>query len=191
MGFLQKSQKISQYPKNKKLPINSKKTFVVPKWAILSKFLIKITPPKPYMNFQKKILKLFFLLGGSQKSKKALKNDQKIKKETKNGSKTLFFIIMTPANMDIRIWKPFLFFQKSQKFRRYLKKLKITHKFQKKLFCAKMGNPIKNFHKNDPPETLYEFSEKDTKTFFLLRGSQKSKKTPKKNQKKKKKKKKS
>ena len=94
--FFQKSKKISRYPKNKKWPINSKKTFFVPKWAILSKFLIKITPPKPYMNFQKKILKLFFLLGGSQKSKKSLKNDQKIKKKTKNGSKTLFFIIMTP-----------------------------------------------------------------------------------------------
>ena len=84
---------------------------------------------------------------------------------------------MTPPNMDIRIWKPFLFFQKSQKFRRYPKKLKMTHKFQKKLFCAKMGNPIKISHKNDTPKTLYEFSEKDIKTFFLLRGSQKSKKT--------------
>ena len=90
---------------------------------------------------------------------------------------------MTPPNMDIQIWKPFLFFQKSQKFRRYPKKLKMTHQFQKKLFCAKMGNPIKISHKNDPPTTLYEFSEKDTKTFFLLGGSQKSKKSLKNDQK--------
>ena len=59
----------------------------------------------------------------------------------------------------------------------------MTHKFQKKLFCAKMGNPIKISHKNDPPKTLYEFSEKDTKTFFLLGGSQKSKKSLKNDQK--------
>ena len=59
----------------------------------------------------------------------------------------------------------------------------MTHQFQKKLFCAKMGNPIKISHKNDPPTTLYEFSEKDTKTFFLLGGSQKSKKSLKNDQK--------
>ena len=142
--FFQKSQKISRYPKNKKWPINSKKTFFVPKWAILSKFLIKITPPKPYMNFQKQILKLFFFTRGSQKSKKSLKNDQKIKKKTKNGSKTLFFIIMTPPNMDIRIWKPFLFFQKSQKFSQYPKNKKWPIKSKKKFLCQN-GQSYKKF----------------------------------------------
>ena len=56
----------------------------------------------------------------------------------------------------------------------------MTHKFQKKLFCAKMGNPIKISHKNDTPKTIYEFSEKDIKTFFFTKGVSKIQKNPKK-----------
>jgi len=59
----------------------------------------------------------------------------------------------------------------------------MTHKFQKNVFCAKMGNPIKISHKNYPPKTIHEFSETDIKTFFFTRGSQKSKKSLKNDQK--------
>ena len=147
--------KISNHqPVSKKLKMTHKfqKKLFCAKMGNPIKISHKNDPTKTLYEFSEKDTKTFFLLGGSQKSKKSLKNDQKIKKRTKNSSKTLFFIIMTPPNMDIRIWKPFLFFQKSKKFRRYPKKLKMTHKFQKKLFCAKMGNPIKISHKNDPPQ---------------------------------------
>ena len=43
----------------KKIPKNPKKTFFVPKWAILSKTVIKIPPQKPDMNFQKKCINFF------------------------------------------------------------------------------------------------------------------------------------
>ena len=59
----------------------------------------------------------------------------------------------------------------------------MTHKFQKNVFCAKMGNTIKISHKNYPPKTIHEFSETDIKTFFFTRGSQKSKKSLKNDQK--------